>query len=200
MAPSAVRRVEIDLERVPGWVDRFLASHGGGVVQGALDTAPEAVLQVSGADGATAELRAFSYDPFAVLLIRRGGYAVAAAAGGLLVAHKLGTRYVQSRTAAGGWSQQRFARRRANQADALVGAVADHFAAIVDKGTAPAALVVGGDKALVHAVLLDARFGSIAQLPRRELFDIPDPSRKVLDESLRRGRSVRVVVADAPVG
>ena len=31
-------------------------------------------------------------------------------------AHKVGTRHVQSRTAAGGWSQQRYARRRANQA------------------------------------------------------------------------------------
>ncbi len=197
---ASVRRVEIVPDRVPGWIHRFLAGHGGGAVEGTLDSAAEAVLRVVGADGATAELRAFSYDPIAVLLIRRGGYAVAVAAGGVLDAHKLGTRHVQSRTAAGGWSQQRFARRRANQADALVGAVADHFVAVLDKTAAPAALVVGGDKALVHSVLLDPRLRAIAELPRRELFDIPDPSRKVLEQSVRRGRSVRVVVTDAPSG
>lgn len=200
MGASAVRRVEIDPDRVSGWVARFLAGHGGGSVEGTLDSAAEADVRVVGADGATAELRAFSYDPIAVLLIRRGGYAVGVAVRGVLDTHKLGTRYVQSRTAAGGWSQQRFARRRANQADALVGAVADHFVAVLDKAAAPVALVVGGDRALVRTVLLDPRFRAIAQLPRRELFDIPDPSRQVLEQSVRRGRSVRVVVTDGPVG
>ena len=41
------------------------------------------------------------------------------ASGGRLTS-KVGSRYVQSRTAAGGWSQQRFARRREGQAKELV--------------------------------------------------------------------------------
>jgi len=45
------------------------------------------------------------------------GLLIGVASGDRLTAHKVGTRYVQSRTAAGGWSQQRFARRRTNQAD-----------------------------------------------------------------------------------
>jgi hypothetical protein len=200
MGASATRRVEIDPERVAGWIARFLAGHGGGEVHGALGTATDARLRVVAADGASADLQAFSYDPLAVLLIRRGGYAVAVAEGTALVAHKVGTRHVQSRTAAGGWSQQRFARRRANQADALVGAVADHFKALLDRTAAPAALVVGGDKALVRAVLQDVRLRRVAELPRRDLFDIADPSRKVLDEALRRGRAVRGSVLDAPAG
>jgi peptide subunit release factor 1 (eRF1) len=38
--------------------------------------------------------------------------------GGRLTASKVDRQYVQGRTAAGGWSQQRFARRRDNQARA----------------------------------------------------------------------------------
>ena len=45
---------------------------------------------------------------------------------GTLTAAKVGSRHVQSRTAAGGWSQQRFARRRGKQADELVDAVVRH--------------------------------------------------------------------------
>ena len=46
---------------------------------------------------------------------RRGGYAVGLASGGGFTASKVGSRHVQSRTAAGGWSQQRFARRRGSR-------------------------------------------------------------------------------------
>src|SRR5690625_1606592 len=94
-----------------------------------------------------------------LILIRRGGYAVGRAEGPTLATHKTGTRYVQARTAAGGWSQQRFARRRGNQADALVGTVVDLAAAHLlppPVGTAPhlpEAIVLGGDRALADQVL-----------------------------------------------
>ena len=64
------------------------------------------------------------------------------ASGDRLTAHKVGTRYVQSRTAAGGWSQQRFARRRANQADGLVGAAVEHAVRLLT-GIRPAGVVLG---------------------------------------------------------
>ncbi|WP_397333787.1 Vms1/Ankzf1 family peptidyl-tRNA hydrolase [Ornithinimicrobium sp. INDO-MA30-4] len=67
---------------------------------------------------------------FGLVLVRRGGYTVGVVENAALVRHYAGTRYVQSRTAAGGWSQQRYARRRGNQADALVNAVADRAAAM----------------------------------------------------------------------
>src|SRR4029453_3236149 len=53
-----------------------------------------------------------------VLLARRHSVAIGIADGVRLVASKVDTYYVQSRTAAGGWSQHRFARRRENQAKA----------------------------------------------------------------------------------
>jgi peptide subunit release factor 1 (eRF1) len=131
----------------------------------------------------------------ALVLVRRGGYAVGRGEGPTLVSHKVGTRYVQSRTAAGGWSQQRFARRRKNQADGLVGSVIEHTLRIVLASSSDA-LVVGGDKGLVRDVLADARLSSLAELPRRELFDLPDPKLVVLERALRRARAVRITLSE----
>ena len=136
----------------------------------------------------------------ALVLIRRGGYAVGLGQGPELIAHKVGTRYVQSRTAAGGWSQHRFARRRDNQADALVVSVIEHTRRVV-LASPTDVLVVGGDKSLVRDVLADPRLARLARLPRRELFDLPDPKLVVLKQALRRGRAVRITLCepDAPV-
>jgi Actinobacteria/chloroflexi VLRF1 release factor len=130
----------------------------------------------------------------ALILVRRGGYAVGLAQGSELIAHKVGTRYVQSRTAAGGWSQHRFARRRDNQADALVVSVIEHTRRVV-LASPTDALVVGGDRSLVRDVLADPRLAKLAQLPRRELFDLPDPKLVVLKQALRRGRAVRITLS-----
>lgn len=162
-------------------------------------------MRLVGGDGAVASLAWFEHDPLGVVLVRRGGYAVGLAAAGAFTASKVGTRHVQSRTAAGGWSQQRFARRRSNQADALVEAVAGHALQVLLGGDAsprqgspriPAGLVVGGDRALVAAVLAGPPLAALSGLPRRELYDLPDPRRAVLDDALRRGRAVRITLTD----
>lgn len=142
-----------------------------------------------------ADLAAWAAPPsrLGFLLLRRGGYAVGESDGPDLRAHKCGTRYVQSRTAAGGWSQQRFARRRGNQADALVGTVVEHALRLVVP-SAPQVLVVGGDRRLVASALADHRLAALAALPRRELFDLPDPGLTVLREALRRARAVQVTL------
>jgi hypothetical protein len=194
---SSVRTVEVDPDRVAGWLARFSERHGQTTQTGDLSDGPQATAVARAADGSTASLTGFGYDPLAILLVRRGGYALGFVVGGGLVAHKVGTRHVQSRTAAGGWSQQRFARRRANQADSLVEAVAGHAVDVLLPPKARAgALVVGGDRALVRAVLAEPRLGSLGTLPRRELFDIPDPNRKVLEAVVRRAHTVRILVTD----
>ena len=177
------RVVEVAPERLAGWLERFAANNPG----------PVAAQRISGRED-------FAHDPLAVLLVRRGGYAVGLASGAGFADSKVGTRHVQSRTAAGGWSQQRFARRRGNQADELVRAVAEHAARILARHTGPNGLVVGGDRALVRDVLEDPRLAHLTTLPRRELYDLPDPRRAVLEEALRRGRSVRVTIEDGPGG
>jgi len=173
---------------------------------------------LSAADGATAVLEPFvpgaptgpggvdglagwaaAPTRLALILVRRGGYAVGLGQGSNLVAHKVGTRYVQSRTAAGGWSQHRFARRRDNQADALVGSVIEHARRIA-LASPSEALVVGGDKVLVRDVLADPRLSRLAELPRRELFDLPDPKLVVLERALRRARAVRITLSEPGAG
>ena len=172
------RVVEVAPERYAAWRERFDSNNPDG---------PQRVVGVT----------RFEHRWLAVVLIRRGGYAVALVDGSTLVAHTVGTRHVQSRTAAGGWSQQRFARRRGNQADELVRAVADHAQRILSQGT-PQALVVGGDRTLAGEVLEDPRFASLLTLPRREFADIGDPRRAVLDEVVRRSRAVEVHIDDGP--
>lgn len=221
--------VDVAPERLAGWVERFVVSHGPvswSVAEAEVEGAAGSVPGWRGlaADGSWAALRSWRPAEGAgecgpvpgwevppgllVVLVRRGGYAVAVVAeDGSLVRHKVGTRHVQSRTAAGGWSQQRFARRRGNQADALVDAVAGHTARVLGEAeemttaasVALGGLVVGGDRTLAEAALqeLPAARSSVRELPRRELWDLPDPRRTVLDEAVRRGRAVRVEVHNA---
>jgi hypothetical protein len=177
------RVVEVAPERWDGWLERFEDNNREG---------PQRIVGVE----------RFDHDPFAVVLVRRGGYAVAVVEAGSIVTHKVGRRHVQSRTAAGGWSQQRFARRRGNQADELVRAVRDHACRLLvrppvgESGLTAFGLVVGGDRALVTDVLDDPRLAALAALPRRELYDLPDPTRTLLDTAVARGRAVRVAVED----
>ncbi len=171
------RVVEVAPERYQRWRGRFEENNPDG---------PQRVLAVD----------RFEHDPLALLLVRRGGYAVGVAVAGGLSAHHTGTRYVQSRTAAGGWSQQRFARRRSNQADALVAAAADAMVRVLARCPDPAGVVVGGDRVLVAAALVDPRLAALTPLPRRELYDLPDPRLAVLERAVQRGRAVRVTIEE----
>ncbi|HEY8294704.1 MAG TPA: acVLRF1 family peptidyl-tRNA hydrolase [Micrococcaceae bacterium] len=208
--------------RIPGWLDRFAAGHG--PVQ--LEETDDGV-RLTAADGAGALLQApWPVDgrpgrgttpierllalagqsrTIAVVLLRRGGYAVGLCRDGQVLVSKIGTRYVQSRTAAGGWSQQRFARRRTNQADALVEAVAEHAARVLTPG-APGGgpsgtaeyLVLGGDKALCQSLLVEPVFGPLAVLPRLAFLDVPDPKSAVLKQAAADLHAVRIRVSDPP--
>jgi hypothetical protein len=211
--------VDVAPERLDGWLSRFADSHGEvtwSVVDG--PGASPSSWAVDAADGSWARLTCWraptgeratggwALPPaLLVLLVRRGGYAVAVAApDGSLAASKVGTRHVQSRSAAGGWSQQRYARRRAHQADALVEAVVGHAGHILEEGEQGSGpvegLVLGGDRTLAAQALDAVATGPRARLhgiPRRELWDVADPRRSVLEEAVRRGRAVRVTVHNA---
>jgi hypothetical protein len=107
--------------------------------------------------------------------------------------------YVQGRTAAGGWSQQRFARRRANQAQAAATAAADLATRVLLPAAGRlAALVTGGDRKAVDAVLDDRRLAPLAALRSPRLLDVPEPRHAVLVEAARRARSVRIRLLEPP--
>jgi hypothetical protein len=133
----------------------------------------------------------------ALLVVRRGGYAAARLHGGTIVASKVGSRYVQGRTAAGGWSQHRFARRRDNQTTGLLGAATQVAARILGDGPAQA-LVTGGDRALIDRMLAEPALRAVAALPRGPHLALGDPRADVVRAVPDLLRSVRITLTEPP--
>jgi hypothetical protein len=191
------RRVTVAAERLERWLAGFAERHGAVTSE----AGPE-VVELVGSD----EARAWVEVPFppltgdlvehvrrprrvGVLLVRRGGYAVGVFDGLQLVASKVGSSYVQGTTKAGGWSQQRYARRRANQANAAFADAADAAARVL-AGTTVDALVAGGDREAVRAVLSDRRLAHLE--PSGPWLEVKDPKLKVLAATPEQFRAVRI--------
>ena len=200
--------VLVPTARVERWVLNFNGRHGTtalGVAEGALTGAASdgssftARLPFAGEydglpDAGAFRLAALPPDDWGVLLVRKGGFAVARMEGAELVEHKIGQRHVQGRTKAGGQSQQRFSRRRDNQARKAFEAAADHAARIL--GTArDAVLVTGGDHAAVDEVLADPRLSRLRVVA--PWLAVPDPKRAVLDRAVADAQAVRIDVDNA---
>ena len=156
------RWVRVDAERVEGWLARFADRHGPTTW-----TATTAAVVVTAADGCGAEC-VVPFPPLperpdlpygglvehvvtdrrvGVLLVRLGGYAVGVFEGTRLVRSKVGSRQVHGRSAAGGWSQQRFARRREGQVKVALAAAADTAVAhLLPEVGGLDAVVLGGDR------------------------------------------------------
>lgn len=191
-------------ERLSRWLANFAASHGetrldvvGGALTGAADDGSRFKARLpfgrsyDGPAGVTAYAEACAPPPdWGLLLVRCGGYAVARLRPGEEPRTKVGRRLVQGRSAAGGWSQQRFARRRAGQARQAYDVAAEHAGRIL--GGVPV-LVTGGDGPGVHEVLtrLDVA-PPVGHLP-----DVGEPRREVLERAMVEARSVRMSVSNA---
>ncbi len=191
--------------RFARWVDNFVARHGATswAVADAAFTGRAcdgstflARLPFAAAYDADADVAAFltaveAPGEWGVLLVRKGGFAVARVHGSRMVEHKVGQRHVQGRTKAGGQSQQRFARRRDNQARQAYEAAADHAARILGRGP----LVTGGDHPAVAEVLADPRLAGLPIVP--PWLPVPDPRRAVLDQAVLDAQAIAVEVANA---
>ncbi|HET9519295.1 MAG TPA: acVLRF1 family peptidyl-tRNA hydrolase [Actinoplanes sp.] len=206
-AAGGGRWVDVDPQRLGRWVDGFGERHGPpdvavepyGLLLTAPDGASAGLHRPPGAQPA-ADLAGFLRAATAprrlgLLLARKGAVAVGVADGAELISHKVDTNYVQGRTAAGGWSQQRFARRRDNQAQK---AAADG-AAIVARLLLPgvrdlAALVTGGDRQAVDAILADRVLAPLAAIRADRLLEVPEPRFTVLQEAVRGARAVTILV------
>ncbi|TGN65922.1 hypothetical protein EXE59_19685 [Nocardioides eburneiflavus] len=199
--------VLVPVARWERWVANFATGHGGAtlsVADGALcgravDGSHFAARLPFGTSyagvpeaGAFAAL-AVAPGEWGVLLVRKGGFAVARLRGTDLVEHKVGQRHVQGRTKAGGQSQQRFARRRDNQARQAYEAAADHAARILSGTTR--LVVAGGDHAAVDAVLDDPRLSSATVVA--PWLPVPDPRRAVLDGAIADAQAIAVEVVNA---
>jgi hypothetical protein len=130
-----------------------------------------------------------------VLLVRRGGHAAGVFIGATLESSKVGSSYVQGTTKAGGWSQQRFARRRANQASAAFAEAADVAVRILAAAHLDA-VVVGGDKEAVRSVLADRRLQRLESLVTGPWLNVKDPKLRVLSAMPEQFLAVRIAVTD----
>ena len=211
-APGGGRRLGVAPERLGRWLDGVAERHGAFTH---ITTDDDGTVRLTCADTTTVVLRApFGWTPeqpvlagftaaaradrtAAVLLVRRGRWAVGVFTGERLVVSKVDARQVQGRTAAGGWSQQRFARRRGHQTDAVVGSAADTAARVLLPHLADVvALFTGGDRGLVDEVLADRRLTGLAALRREPHLDVGEPTKAVLLETPAQLRAVEVTIVE----
>jgi VLRF1 release factor-like protein len=135
----------------------------------------------------------------AVLLVRLGGYAAGVFSGAppRLEASKVGARQVHGRSAAGGWSQHRFARRREKQAATALEAAADTAVAVFGPHLRRLdAVVLGGDRRTVAGLRDDPRLAPYLDRAVERFLTVPDPRLAVLRETPRMFRSVRIRITD----
>ena len=206
-----MRELTVGVERLSRWLAGFEERHG----SVSYVAAPSEVV-VTAADGAVAVFEVpfgpleVSDEPFGglvahasrdrrvgVLLVRRGGYAAGVFEGSKLLVSKVGSRHVQGRTAAGGWSQQRFARRREKQArEARESAASVVERVLLPEAPSLDAVGVGGDRPSVSAVLETPRLAPLKDLVVPPHLNVPDPRLAVLQKTPDDFRVVRIQLTE----
>ncbi|MGD0684885.1 MAG: acVLRF1 family peptidyl-tRNA hydrolase [Streptosporangiaceae bacterium] len=225
--PDGARWIDVDPERLAGWLESFEQRHGAG----SADASPDAVT-FRAADGAVAECHV-PFPPLAdahaeghadsvtrqaatpsraewgermaaharaervvaVFLVRLGGYAAGVFTGPVprLAASKVGSRLVHGRSAAGGTSQHRFARRREKQSAEALGAAAATAAAVFGPYAGRIdALVLGGDRRAMAVLRDDPRLTPYLGLAVERFLTVPDPRLTVLRSAPRLFRAIRI--------
>lgn len=213
---AAPRRIEVAPDRFPGWIESFADRHGAVATQ-----VTDESVSFAAADGAVAACQV-PFPPFSgdngadetsvakrlaahatadrtvgVLLVRLGGYAAGVFQGTepILVASKVGSRLVHGRSAAGGQSQQRFARRRENQARQALTAAADTAAAVFGPFKLDA-LILGGDKRAFSSIRTDVRLAPAFEVAVDAFLTVPDPRLTVLKDTPRLFRAIRITLTE----
>jgi hypothetical protein len=210
------RAVEVEPERLAGWFARFAERH-----QGVRHTVVHAhQVLVTAVDGARAEVavgygeltpgewpaleigplleHALASRRIGLVLVRLGGHSIGVAQDGEVLTSTTDSRQVHGRNKAGGWSQQRFARRREGQARvALQAAAADAVRVLAPRVGELDAVVLGGDRQALEVLRADRRLAEVMALAEDRVLDVAEPRRAVLDEAARRARTVEIVVRDA---
>jgi Actinobacteria/chloroflexi VLRF1 release factor len=214
--PATRRWLDVGPERIERWLEEFAERHGPAqrdtgngrdivTVRAADGSVAECHVPFpplpAGATGTGAELasHASADRTVAVLLVRLGGYAAGVFTGvrPQLIASKVGSRLVHGRSAAGGTSQHRFARRREKQAREALQAAADTAAAVFGHFDGKLdALVLGGDKRSVSALREDARLRPYFDIAVSRFLTVPDPRLVVLQGTPRLFRAVRIRLTD----
>ena len=212
------RRIEVAPERLTGWCVRFADRHGGVIRTepgpdrwrlSAADTAvatleppfpPVSGQGVAAVPGLAVELlvtHALTDRTVAVLLVRLGAHAAGIFEGTRLVESKVDRTLVQGRHKAGGWSQQRFARRREGQARAALAEAADLAARLLLPALGRLdAVVLGGDRRAMAGLRDDRRLRPLFELATERFLTVPEPRLVVLADTPRLFRAIRIELTE----
>jgi hypothetical protein len=211
MVAGGGRAVEVEPARLLGWFDRFAERHQG---LASTSVTPHE-LRVEAVDGATATVR-IPFGPLTdisgldavaehvlrprrigLLLVRLGGHSLGVAEAGKVTLSRTDRKPVHGRNSAGGWSQQRFARRREGQArQALQAAAQDAFEVLVPILSTLDAVVLGGDHRALDVLREDRRLRELFARAELKVLEVPEPRRTVLEEAAERAIAVEIVVRD----
>jgi len=179
------RWVEVAPERLARWVTTFAERHGAVI---AWPDDPAGLAALIAAHAAVDRT-------VGVFLVRLGGFAAGVFAGSppRLISSKVGSRLVHGRSAAGGTSQHRFARRRENQATAAIAAAADTAVKVlVPYAERLDAVVLGGERKAVTGARADPRLRPVLRHAVDRFLTVPDPKLAVLRDSPRLFLAVRI--------
>jgi hypothetical protein len=210
------RQAELSPERFESWIAAFGRRHGGLIAEPG-----PGVVTFRAADGAVARCvvpfppltptpavppgeaaaqlaaHALAARNVGVLLVRLGGYAAGVFTGDTLAAAKVGSRLVHGRSAAGGTSQRRFARRRENQAHQALAAAADTAAAVFSPYAGRLdAVVLGGDRRAIAGLREDPRLRPFFELATERFLTVPNPRLTVLRSAPALFRAIRITVTE----
>lgn len=199
------RAVEVEPERVEGWIGRFADRHGAVEIR-----VGETEVEITAADGATATFstrggasveevieKLTAPRRIGLVLVRLGGHSVGVAFGVKVEVSATDRKQVHGRIRAGGWSQQRFARRREGQARVALQAAADDvFRVLVPRLAQLDSIVLGGDRQALDVLRNDRRLSDVFAKAEDRVLDVPEPRRAVLDEAAERARCVEIVIQD----
>ncbi|MFJ1764671.1 acVLRF1 family peptidyl-tRNA hydrolase [Amycolatopsis sp. NPDC088138] len=204
------RAVEVPPDRLAGWFDRFAGRHDGvvtteatpgevRVVAGdgttAIATVPFGPLTVPSLEGLVAH--ALAPRRIALLLVRLGSHSVGIAYDGRIEVSRTDRHLVHGRSAAGGWSQQRFARRREGQArHALQAAAADAAEVLVPRLSEVDAVVLGGDRRALDELRADRRLAPLFARAEPRVLELGEPRRSILEEAAARALDVEITLRD----
>jgi hypothetical protein len=251
VAGSGVKWLDVDPARFPGWIASFARRHDAGLAGASLAvalagdgvsfTAPdgavadchppfppvrELAIPLPGYPDVAEAIAAHAQRPrtVGVLLVRLGGYAAGVFTGSppRLADAKTGSRPVHGRSAAGGRSQHRFARRREKQANEALQAAASTAVAVfgrwpghgpdgeghrgqpgrlITASGGPAdgerrprldAVVFGGDKRAIAELREDPRLAPYLRIATDRFLTVPDPRRRVLEDAPRLFLAVKI--------
>jgi len=214
---ASPRRIDVAPGRLVSWIESFHERHGALTADEA-----DAAVSFTAADGAVAVCHvpfpplvksddvvdpgdlaqqlashATASRTVGVLLVRLGGFAAGVFTGTepVLAASKVGSRLVHGRSAAGGTSQRRFARRRENQAHQALAAAADTAAAVFGPYRLDA-LVLGGDKRAISPIRTDVRLAPYFEVAVDAFLTVPDPRLAVLRDTPRLFRAIHVTLTE----